>query len=133
MERIFDGREHRIKSQCPECGHINNVRLQWKEQGATCPECSRVFRAVEHEVELLGAYDLGYGHLGNGISVWNRAQEEHGDYVKIAHIDSDRKVTYYDDKLPGSIKEEIEQFAAKEDPAVSATQLEQKVFRARPC
>ena len=26
------------------------------------------------------AYDLGYGHLGNGLTVWNRLEEEHGDY-----------------------------------------------------
>ena len=24
------------------------------------------------------AYDLGYGHLGNGLTVWNRLEEEHG-------------------------------------------------------
>src|SRR5699024_2154973 len=35
------------------------------------------------------AYDLGYGHLGNGITVWNRLEEEHGDYKTVAHIRSE--------------------------------------------
>jgi len=34
-------------------------------------------------------YDLGFGHLGNGITVWNRLQIENNDYKTIAHI-SDR-------------------------------------------
>ena len=32
-------------------------------------------------------YDLGYGHLGNGLTVWNRLEEVHGDYKTVAHID----------------------------------------------
>ena len=39
------------------------------------------------------AYDLGYGHLGNGVTVWNRLEEEHGDYKTVAHIAPDRTVT----------------------------------------
>ena len=35
------------------------------------------------------AYDLGYGHLGNGLTVWNRLEEEHGDYKTVAHIAPD--------------------------------------------
>ena len=43
------------------------------------------------------AYDLGYGHLGNGLTVWNRLEEEHGDYKTVAHIAPDRTVTIYDE------------------------------------
>ena len=46
------------------------------------------------------AYDLGYGHLGNGLTVWNRLEEEHGDYKTVAHIAPDRTVTIYDEKCP---------------------------------
>ena len=46
------------------------------------------------------AYDLGYGHLGNGITVWNRLEEEHGDYKTVAHIAPDRTVTIYERKCP---------------------------------
>ena len=44
------------------------------------------------------AYDLGYGHLGNGITVWNRLEKEHGDYKTVAHIAPDRTVTIYDEE-----------------------------------
>ena len=53
------------------------------------------------------AYDLGYGHLGNGITVWNRLEEEHGDYKTVAHIAPDRTVTIYDEEMPQAVREEI--------------------------
>jgi len=40
-------------------------------------------------------FDLGAGHLGNGVTVWNRAREVDGDYEKIAHIGPDRKITWW--------------------------------------
>jgi hypothetical protein len=42
--------EKSIKTRCPECGHIGNVRVEHKEQGAACRECGRVYRAMEREV-----------------------------------------------------------------------------------
>lgn len=39
-------------------------------------------------------YDLGFGHLGNGLTVWNRAKEVDGDYPTIAHISPEGEVTY---------------------------------------
>ena len=30
--------------------------------------------------ELQKAYDLGFGHLGNGLTIWNRLEEVDGDY-----------------------------------------------------
>lgn len=74
--------------------------------------------------------ELGFGHLGNGISVWDRLHEEHGDYQKVAHIDSDRKITYYK-TLDNKYIRQIEQFAANADPRCSVTQ-NCKVFRNRP-
>ena len=68
-------------------------------------------------------FDIGYGHLGNGISVWNRKREIHGDYEKIAHISIERKVEFYGD-VPASIKNEIELFAATENPQRSTCQPE---------
>ena len=38
------------------------------------------------EKEAAARYDLGYGHMGNGLTVWNRLEEEHGDYKTVAHI-----------------------------------------------
>ena len=46
------------------------------------------------------AYDLGYGYLGNGVTVWNRLEEEHGDYKTVAHIAPDRTVRFMMRKCP---------------------------------
>lgn len=71
---------------------------------------------------IAGKYDLGFGHLGNGITVWNRLQEEHGDYKTVAHISPERTVTYYDKSLPEDVKQKIRDFAERENPTISATQ-----------
>ncbi len=68
------------------------------------------------------AYDLGYGYLGNGLTVWNRLEEEHGDYKTVAHIGSDRTVTIYDEEMPQSVREEIQRVADTSEMTISATQ-----------
>ena len=79
--------------------------------------------AVNTEPENPAArYDLGYGRLGNGLTVWNRLEEVHGDYKTVAHIDPDRTVTFYDAGLPEEIREEIQKIAATSEMTVSATQ-----------
>ena len=68
------------------------------------------------------AYDLGYGHLGNGITVWNRLEEEHGDYKTVAHIAPDRTVTFYEEEMPQEVREEIQRIADTSEMTISATQ-----------
>ena len=75
----------------------------------------------QQEAEL-SKYDLGYGAMGNGLTVWNRKEQEHGDYKTIAHIDADRSVTFYDDNLPDAIRERIQEVARTTELTVSATQ-----------
>jgi len=58
-------------------------------------------------------YDIGMARKGNGITVYNRAEEESGDYKNVAHIDSKGKVKYYDKKVPSNIKKQIEAEAKK--------------------
>ena len=55
------------------------------------------------------AYDIGYGSLGNGTTVWNRADtdKEAGDYRTIAHISNDGTVKFYVEDLPEGVKAEI--------------------------
>ena len=67
-------------------------------------------------------YDLGYGHLGNGITVWNRLEEEHGDYKTVAHIAPDRTVTIYDEEMPQAVREEIQRIADTSEMTISVTQ-----------
>lgn len=76
----------------------------------------------EQEEAVLSHYDIGYGFLGNGLTVWNRLEEEHGDYKTIAHIDADRSVKFYDDALPEAVKEQIRKVAAEAQMNISATQ-----------
>ena len=68
------------------------------------------------------AYDLGYGYLGNGVTVWNRLEEEHGDYKTVAHIAPDRTVTIYDEEMPQAVREEIQRIADTSEMTISVTQ-----------
>jgi hypothetical protein len=70
---------------------------------------------------ILKKYDLGFGHFGNGVTVWNRAQERNGDYVTVAHISSRREVTFYEE-LPKHIKDRIENFAKNSNMTISVSQ-----------
>lgn len=53
------------------------------------------------------AYDLGYGSLGNGITVWNRLEEKNGDYKTVAHIQQERSVKFYENHMPEEVKQQI--------------------------
>lgn len=68
------------------------------------------------------AYDLGYGHMGNGLTVWNRLEEEHGDYKTVAHIGPDRTVTIYDEEMPQAVRDKIKRIADTSEMTISATQ-----------
>lgn len=74
------------------------------------------------EESILSRYELGYGYFGNGLTVWNRLELEHGDYKTIAHIAQDRTVTFYDKDLPELIQAQIERVAAVTELSISATQ-----------
>jgi hypothetical protein len=56
-------------------------------------------------------YDIGSGYMGNGLSVWNRAEEEFGDYKKIAHISDMGDMKIYDKQLPSDIKKMLQIWA----------------------
>mgnify|MGYP003265155416 FL=1 len=77
------------------------------------------------------AYDLGYGHLGNGLTVWNRLEEEHGDYKTVAHIAPDRTVQFYDEEMPQTVRDQIQHIADTSEMTVSATQ-DAPVFHTPP-
>lgn len=56
-------------------------------------------------------YDIGSGWMGNGLTIWNRAEEEYGDYKQIAHISKDGTLKIYDKKLPNDIKKMFQMWA----------------------
>ena len=72
-------------------------------------------------------YDIGYGLLGNGVTVWNRLEEVNNDYKIIAHISVEGEVEY-NEKLPNHIKKQIEDMAAKEKAEHKKRQLEQRAY-----
>ena len=92
---------------------LNNGLLQEAEDAAPAAEPA--------EPDTPG-YDLGYGHMGNGVTVWNRLELRDGDYKTIAHISPDRTVTYYEDGLPKGVRARIEEIAAASTMSISATQ-----------
>lgn len=51
---------------------------------------------------------LGFGHLGNGITVWDSNRERNGDYLTVAHISEQGVVDYRKCALSDKAKEEIE-------------------------
>ena len=69
---------------------------------------------TEEKTDEAPAFDIGMGYLGNGLTVWNRAVEENGDYQTIAHISDEGEIRYYVDGLPDDVVARIEQAAARE-------------------
>jgi hypothetical protein len=61
-------------------------------------------------------YELGYGFLGNGITVWNKAEmNAENDYRTVAHINTDRTVDFYDKDMPDDVKAKIIKTAESPD------------------
>ncbi len=90
------------------------------EQGE--PDIPQTVERHQEEQTGIPGYDLGFGHLGNGVTVWNRLELRDGDYKTIAHIAPNRTVTYYEDGLPEDVRAQIEEFAATSTMTISATQ-----------
>ncbi|BDF58996.1 hypothetical protein CE91St36_18130 [Christensenellaceae bacterium] len=69
---------------------------------------------TEEKADEAPAFDIGMGYLGNGLTVWNRAVEENGDYQTIAHISNGGEIHYYADGLPEDVISQIERAAERE-------------------
>lgn len=115
--------------------YVEQLRAQFDVTVSAVPEGSNernvyTLRAFAQEIDL-SRYDIGYGAMGNGVTVWNRKETENGDYKTIAHIDPDRTVKFYDDSLPDAIKEQIQRFADSSEMTISATQ-DASVFSVSP-
>lgn len=64
---------------------------------------------------------LGFGHMGNGVVVWDSGREVNHDYPKVAHISYDRTVNYYEN-ISSEAKAKIENFARYDNMSISVTQ-----------
>lgn len=52
-------------------------------------------------------YDLGFGKMGNKTTIYNRLQQEYGDYKIIAHISESGKINWRVNNLPEDVKNQI--------------------------
>jgi hypothetical protein len=91
-------------------GDIKDVQVLYQDNVNTS-----VKEAVVNEAK----YDIGMARKGNGITIYNRAEEEAGDYKNVAHISDNGVVKYYDKKLPSNIKKQIEAEASKMKESVT--------------
>ena len=75
------------------------------------------------------AYELGFGRLGNGTTVWNRLREENGDYKTIAHIADDGNVTLYEQDMPQEVLDRIYAQAERQEatPALEPDDSEEVI------
>jgi hypothetical protein len=58
-------------------------------------------------------YDIGSGWLGNGLTVWNRAETDSNtdDYIIIAQISKNGDLSIRDKQLPTDIKKMLQVWA----------------------
>ena len=74
---------------------------------------------------------LGFGSLGNGVTVWDSLHEKDGDYVQVAHISYDREITFYLKRLELEYRKQIEDYARHANPMRSTCQQD-PVFYGKP-
>ena len=80
--------------------------------------------------EKLAEYDLGFYSMGNGYVVGNKLEEDRGtgDYKKLALIEANRNIIFYEENLPSEIVGEIKFVAYTSDDRISETQSDSNVF-----
>lgn len=83
--------------------------------------------------EKLAEYDLGFYSMGNGYVVSNKLEEdkETGDYKKLALIEANRNIIFYEENLPNEIVGEIKFVAYTSDDRISETQSDSNAFISR--
>jgi hypothetical protein len=67
-------------------------------------ETPAIGKPIHSKMNEAKKYDIGSGYMGNGLTIWNRAEEEHGDYKIIAHISPQGKLSVRDKQLPSDLK-----------------------------
>jgi hypothetical protein len=67
-------------------------------------------------------YEIGFGFMGTGITVFNNAVGKNEEPKIVAYINADRSITYYDSNLPEETIISIKEAAEKIDDPVFVTQ-----------
>lgn len=74
-------------------------------------ETPAIGKMVGSKLSEAKKYDVGAGYMGNGLTIWNTAEEEHGDYRIIAHIDPYGKISIRDKEIPSDVMKMIKDWA----------------------
>lgn len=108
MKVVFQNLE--LEARYEPSGHIIAFH-GWNQDEQPHVEWMAAVRAYAqaHDVH----YDVGYGYLGNGLTVYNRLEEVRHDYKTIAHISPEGEISVYAD-LPDYMTAELERVAADE-------------------
>jgi hypothetical protein len=117
---IFNGKKLEIdKSQAKDLYNAKLFAIKTLKVPKSKVGMLAIKPAVSEAVVNEAKYDIGMARKGNGITVYNRAEEEAGDYKNVAHISDNGVVKYYDKKLPSNIKKQIEAEASKMKESVT--------------
>lgn len=73
--------------------------------------------------------DLSFGSLGNGVTVWDKKRQKHGDSRIVAHISRQRKIRFYISDLSDEAKKAIRRFAKRSNVRMSTSQPEFVMLR----
>jgi hypothetical protein len=117
---IFNGKKLEIdKSQAKDLYNAKLFAIKTLKVPKSKVGMLAIKPAVSEAVVNEAKYDIGMARKGNGITVYNRAEEESGDYKNVAHISDNGTVKYYDKKLPNDVKKKIEMEAQKMKESVT--------------
>lgn len=74
----------------------------------------------------VGSEHIMFGHLGNGITVWDTTKQDNTnfDYLKIAHIDKNRNIEFYVNDLDKEELDYINIYANTANPRISSSQAQ---------
>ena len=96
-------------------------------------------KRIENDVRKELPYNLGFFHLGNGLTVcdMNTIDKASGDYLKVGFINDDRTINIYEslnnyaEDTKEEILKDIKFKALTDNSSISSTQ-DSKVFKTRP-
>jgi hypothetical protein len=99
--------EQRLESLYEDMGHVLGRYFEI----ANVSEKVMKERLGRTSIQEAKKYDIGSGWMGNGLTIWNRAEEQYGDYKIIAHISKDGTLSIRDKQLPSEIKQMFQMWA----------------------
>ena len=99
--------EERLEALYEDMGHVLG---RYFEIAEVSEEVMKQ-RLGRNSIQEAKKYDIGSGYMGNGLTIWNRAEEQHGDYKIIAHISPDGKLSIRDKQLPADLKKMFQLWA----------------------